>query len=195
MPEYLTIYYRYNSAENKPGDVCDADPYAEAILYQWETEDGFWKAELVMCPYAFEPPSPESLQSVLDSKCESIKDRATYDMTAPGGAILHELLHWKEVTEGQGGFYVGDWNELPLFAPDPKASPVHGYGAWSASELNRVNGKGRENADSYSWYALEAFFTKNCKKEFSAPREEDFDPNRHPAGGDDRGEPEANGSE
>ena len=54
---------------------------------------------------------------------------------------------------------------------------------------------GRENADNYVWFALEAFFSRFClvgfgdKEPFDPPRASDWNNEHVPEGGDDMGAP------
>ena len=77
-------------------------------------------------------------------------------MEAPAAAVLHELMHYNEITERYGRQHISDWKNDPH---DANEYPLGGYGAFQASELSRVHpGKGSLNADSYVYLALESFF-------------------------------------
>ena len=161
MADHLQVKWRYSGAA-AAGQGCDDDPDMTSYLIQSQrtTANDPWEADLVVCPAAFNEPSPPSLTSVINADCQSLKDRATLDMEAPAAAILHELMHWNEVTERFGRQHIGDWNSNPHNA---NAYPLGGYGAFQASELNRVHpDSGSLNADNYVYFALESFFVQRC---------------------------------
>ena len=180
----LNVRWRYGSGQ-KPGQGCDSDPNMSSFLMQAYIEnDEAWYADLVICEVATEPPVPQSLARVIGSNCESLKDRATLDMEVPGAAILHELLHWNEVTQQRGLEHIGDWNDKEK---DPNANPQAGYGAFDAKEVNRLNpGKGHLNADNFVYFSLESYYIAKCptvkegegnkkKRSFDDPVKEDWE--------------------
>jgi hypothetical protein len=87
-------------------------------------------------------------------------------MLPTGGVALHEFLHWEYLTSGalglndqRGPQSIRDWN----YPPEPNVSPPDRYSPNSCALLRaRGDWVPLLNADSYVWYALEAFWRKAC---------------------------------
>ena len=98
--------------------------------------------------------------------CCMLDDWSSNVMLPTGGVVLHEFLHWEYLTSGALGLNdqrepqsIRDWN----YPPEPNVSPPDGYGPNNCALL-RARGDSAPllNADSYVWYALEAFWRKAC---------------------------------
>ena len=113
---------------------CDDVPGQVALSSQ-DADTG--RAAILLCPLAFQPPFPESLDSILDNHCNTIGDNADVDMDVPGGTIIHELLHWgiMSVALGEDYWYpddgwILDWNDRQNPSFDPKQNPPNDYGPY-----------------------------------------------------------------
>ena len=78
-------------------------------------------------------------------------------METLGSILLHEYTHWRK-----------------LVAPPLKTNTIDTkYGIFDVRGMDKS--KATLNADSYSWYATENFFTGICAKSFQDPLEDDDD--------------------
>lgn len=136
MATSLDVRYRYGVdkyGDFDPADHCAANPDWDAWLDDklW-TANGPWKAYLTVCPRMFSVRYP-SLMHVLKDRCSDIKGRATPEMEVPAATIMHELLHWNQISTRAGLPYIGDFNtDDPGDPVNPNEYPATGYGAYRA---------------------------------------------------------------
>ncbi len=123
----------------------------------WDESDSR-KVYTVMCPLAF-----HLYQASLGSlTCNDLRDKAGKYMMCPGSMLLHELMHWKRLTMAHAGIEIDDWNRLK----DSDVNPPDGYGPRNAETLQRLGKDPVLNADSYTWFALEAYWSEKCGRIF-----------------------------
>ncbi|KAL8686620.1 MAG: hypothetical protein Q9224_005390 [Gallowayella concinna] len=129
------------------------------------------KPYIVLCPNAFKKKAIGSLKGAEDPEtnrfhaaryilCETLEangGRVSYRMNALGATLFHEYTHYDKLIE-------------PIFsAPIIDMPDSKGYGP-----LNVYNNLDRDlaklNADSYTYYALQVFWTEECHQDFLPPR-------------------------
>jgi hypothetical protein len=69
-----------------------------------------------------------------------------------GQTMFHELIHWNFIGKAVVGQPIPNFT-LP---PDSGELPLNGYDPYNAMQVNKLHRRGHLNADSYSWYAMEA---------------------------------------
>ncbi|KAI4273058.1 MAG: hypothetical protein L6R38_006447 [Xanthoria sp. 2 TBL-2021] len=157
-------------AEKEP---CTKDTLA--YLYPPKEE----KASITLCPTFFKKKAFTMVKGAPDPdnnpthyvRCEELQanGHVSYLMETMGATLLHEYTHFDKLT-------------YPIYSKSIVDTILRGeevaYGAWAV--YNQLNKKllARINADSYTYYALEVFWTEVCNTNFLAPREniDDADP-------------------
>ncbi|KAL8953336.1 MAG: hypothetical protein Q9222_000798 [Ikaeria aurantiellina] len=127
---------------------------------------------IVLCPRAFRKKAFTTLMGAPDPKndperylrCDELtaNGHVSYLMNSLGATLLHEYMHY-------------DMLMLPVYNKPIIDQQLNedqwAYGPWTVyNNLNKAL-LVRLNADSYTYYALETFFTHVCGTRFAAPRE------------------------
>ncbi|KAL8712688.1 MAG: hypothetical protein Q9220_003220 [cf. Caloplaca sp. 1 TL-2023] len=149
-----------------PSNDCDDD----TLAFMDDDEPNF--PFIVLCPSAFTQKAFTMLKGAPDPKndvnryvrCDEIvaNGHVSYLMNSLGATLLHEYTHYDKLMQ-------------PVYGKsilDQKLNDNQGaYGPWAVyNNLNKAL-LARVNADSYTYYALEVFFTHFCGTAFAAPRE------------------------
>jgi hypothetical protein len=160
--------------------MCSQDDPPNAYFGESDGDRAAW---MVICAKTF-----QAQKDLSHLTCEELPDVATAAMDVPGATVLHEFLHWHEMTANIGTLEIVDYNidDLGINLVDPKAWPQTGYGPENAQALNEVfqrwdpSDMSEEhlirapwlNADNYVYFCLEAYWEAKCPgKHFGdAPR-------------------------
>ena len=118
------------------------------------------KPFMILCPATFKF---GGLQDVKDAPakvtCQTVADgvdRATWRMHMLGQTILHEYTHWST-------FYK-DVMAPHVSIGDENAQGKSVYGPYQTQQLALASqAQPFQVADSYAWFASEAWFTQQCK--------------------------------
>ncbi|KAL8678018.1 MAG: hypothetical protein Q9186_005587 [Xanthomendoza sp. 1 TL-2023] len=126
---------------------------------------------IVLCPNAFnkkaisslkgaESPDENRFHAAQYVRCETLEangGRVSYRMNCLGATLLHEYMHFDKMME-------------PIFATPIIDQPDEiGYGPYKVYD-NLDRDLARLNADSYTYYALQVFWTEACHQDFLPPR-------------------------
>ncbi|KAL9636799.1 MAG: hypothetical protein Q9204_002118 [Flavoplaca sp. TL-2023a] len=161
-------------------NLCSGRTLAYLNHYDDDDDDDTGaKAYIVLCPPAFNKKGGVTViigaENPADAKfyiqCETLRanDHVSYLMNSLGATLLHEYLHYDTMIEPVFGKKIIDEDDS------------NGYGAvnvYTGGTLDRS--KAITNADSYTYFALEAIWTVHCPVggAFGAPRAgiDDADP-------------------
>ena len=175
----LRVLYGSQPSSGMNRDDCVTDNSA-AIFYNWVTDRQ--GPLMLICPGAF----IHHARGLLAFRCNEIAQVITPEIALSlGTVILHELSHWNvlslkampalnlRIIDYGYGFY-GE-----RIAND--GNPTDGYGAYNAMQLNRnrnpdvqSNKQPTKNADSWMFFALEAYWSRKCGIQFQDPANPDF---------------------
>ncbi|KAF2155497.1 zincin [Myriangium duriaei CBS 260.36] len=125
---------------------CDRSTYA----YLTHAEPGRPET-ITICPLAWKQPDHKNLG------CSKVGDKTSSKMDSLAGTLLHELFHSEFVGNPTLGQRITD----------------HAYGHRDVRHLGQNDpGKARVNSDSYTWYALETYWSNRCKRDFSSGKKD-----------------------
>lgn len=101
--------------------------------------------------------------------CNNLKVGASDTMDSMCAVILHEWLHWDNLSAPIAG-PIRDWNcNRPMVV-----IPPNGYGPYNAHVLKLSGRVPTANVENYVWFGVEAFLqNKSFGKIFADPRLED----------------------
>lgn len=94
-------------------------------------------------------------------KCNLLGDHVSGRMFSLDAMLLHEWTHWDALQLCNYSTHIGDSAFGPVDA--------------QLANLQKSGQDPTRNADSYKWFALEAFYTHRCAKSFLPPRSEELD--------------------
>jgi hypothetical protein len=135
--------------------------------------DGVPGTIIAICPYAA---STAQHTRMLNSwTCEALPQTPMIEFEVLSHLLLHEFTHWNVMTDKGSWHPIVDYGYLQGVPIEVEGEPKSGYGAWNTQELNRNfdedERRPSQNADSYAWFCVEAFFWLNCQYAFpDAPR-------------------------
>ena len=121
---------------------------------------------LIVCPAALEHGSFATISNIPGAPgkltCDSVSDggidRTTWRMTTVGQTLFHEYAHWKD-------FYTGVLRDNEGIEDVDQSGDEVVYGVYEVQQLRLDDGaQSVLVADSYAWFATEAFWTRKCKK-------------------------------
>ena len=159
------IWWRYGSeSKQKMGRNSCQDRFK---TYGYTLTSGWDPRSLitVLCPVTFYAYTP-ALEFL---SCDQLDNFVSLKMMVPGSMLLHELMHWARLTLAHAELTVVDWNA----AKDPNVNPPSGYGPYHAELLQKQKKDPVINADSYVWFALEAYWSEKCGRTFESQLEDD----------------------
>ena len=168
---YLEVFWR-----NQP-EWMDYDPFSgddhpgQNALTSQDPDTG--RAAILLCPLAFQPPFPESLDSILDNHCNTIGDNADVDMDVPGGTFLHERESLCEIEPLLNAFSQDSGD-----SPRPAHVPCSGVSLQTTSQIvlhwgimSDAHGEDYFNPDD-GWVL-----------DWNDPQNPSFDPKQNPPNG------------
>jgi hypothetical protein len=138
--------------EDEDGDLaCDGDTMAE--LRDWKTSS----PKLVVCAGAGfgHGGIGKGYTDVETVRCERFDDRVSWKMETLGSILLHEYTHFYNL----------------VVPPLKKETDDVAYGPYDSRNMDKS--QATNNADSYSWFAVENLWTVICNKEYGDPTPED----------------------
>ena len=106
-----------------------------------------------------------------DKSCNFLSDHVDDTFLTLGGDLIHEYVHWAALVRSAlklkhpEPLYIGDW-----LGPDP----ADGYGPYNVLKVREKHDP-LDNADSFRWFATEAYFHQTCRP--SGPQ---YGPGREP---------------
>ncbi|KAI4271154.1 MAG: hypothetical protein LQ337_006209 [Flavoplaca oasis] len=153
------------TTQEEPDEECDVDTLA--YLYPPSGE----QARITLCPNFFKKKAFTMVKGAPNPdddpdhyvRCEELRadGHVSYHMETMGAVLLHEYTHFNRITKS-----IFSKRILDQESSDGKLA----YGAYRVyNELNK-NLLSRVNADSYTYYAMELFWTEFCNFQFLAPR-------------------------
>ncbi|KAI9149907.1 hypothetical protein HJFPF1_09653 [Paramyrothecium foliicola] len=146
--------YNFFPAMGK-GDPCAEGSAAYTSNWVDEKENPLGFSRTHFCPPAYEqPPKYE------DMKCTDLGDTVSDKMDFLGATVMHEWIHNDDIGTEVIGERIIDVDGLK------------GYGPANVRRMLSDNPeKVKLNADSYTWLAIEVFWTKLCLKDdrYKAP--------------------------
>ena len=106
-------------------------------------------------------------------------------MNALGATILHEIMHYNEVSKA--AYDTSDPNIADLENMDPSKDDNYQKGAlvWDVTDTNPADARDLtlskplqsiKNAENYVWVALESYWTATCAAELQAQQQTRFEP-------------------
>ncbi|KAI9170577.1 hypothetical protein HJFPF1_00045 [Paramyrothecium foliicola] len=139
-------------------DICAEGDAAYTV--NWVDEEGNFEG---YSRTHFCAPAYEQVQKYEDIKCNDLGDAVGDKMDFLGATVLHEWLHNDNIGKEATGEHIVD---------------VDGRNGYGPANTRRILSDSPEqaklNADSYTWLALEVFWTKLCLKDdrYEAPGDE-----------------------
>ncbi|KAL9095585.1 MAG: hypothetical protein Q9165_002017 [Trypethelium subeluteriae] len=135
------------------GECANND--TEAKIYDWPANEPY----IVVCnPGGFGNGGiTKGYGTVKAVICEDLGPRVSDNMKTLGTILLHEYTHWRKL----------------VAPPLSKATVDYAYGPDALRRLPKENAT--LNADSYSWFATENFWTAICQTDYQDPLPSDDD--------------------
>lgn len=142
--------------DHKLQQHCEGDHVAATLQPEWDISLG--RTQIFLCPLLFNlgtiggGPGRE-WSGAATRKCDNIGNRVSNYMHTLGSAMLHEYTH----------------------APDLVVPPLedetddHVYSFYNTRNLKNKEEMAKENADSFSLFAIELTWMVLCNREFAAP--------------------------
>ncbi|KAL9585729.1 MAG: hypothetical protein Q9212_001348 [Teloschistes hypoglaucus] len=156
------------------GHGCEIDTIAYTFSYQLDMP------RIVICPLGFRKRAYTTIRGGRANyeddtdhyvRCQEIRaiGRVSVHMETLGSGLLHEYMHFKRLLFDIYGKSIDD-----QITRDGRVA----YGPTAVFHNFNKNLLSRINADSYSFYALQVFWTEVCQFSFAAPQypEDDEDP-------------------
>ncbi|KAI4195837.1 MAG: hypothetical protein LQ350_006951 [Teloschistes chrysophthalmus] len=156
------------------GHGCEVDTVAYMFSYQLDSP------RIVICPLGFRKRAYTRIRGGGSNyeddpdqyvRCQELRaiGRVTVHMETLGSGLLHEYMHFEHLLFDIFGKSIND-----QITRDGRVAygPTAVYNNLNKNLLSRIN------ADSYSFYALQVFWTEVCQFSFAAPQypEDDEDP-------------------
>ena len=135
-------------------NACDGNTASGGISAFFSgPENG--QAQIVLCPSMFlEWHTPCAADAIL---CENMGSYANGGWDSIASVMLHEFAHWAGAMDSSVGFYASDWKGDSETSP-----PADGYGSYNAMKVNVMGRGGSRNAENYSKFAQEAYYSARC---------------------------------
>ncbi|KAJ5895033.1 hypothetical protein N7495_006724 [Penicillium taxi] len=132
-------------------DITEEEREDEGVLLNYKSMN----AIMVLFPYAFEKGGiDKGYTGVAAVTCQTIGNQLSESMETTGSVILHEFMHWHYLT-------------VPPLSTEADDLD-NGYGPYNV-RYTVPRDQAIKNADSFTWFAIETFWTKHCSHEFEDP--------------------------
>lgn len=99
--------------------------------------------KMIVCPAGFRQ------TPLLSISCDTLGEDVSDAMESLGASILHEYTHYTK-----------------LISPPLAGSSTDDQYGWYNSQAFAPYAESLQNADSYAWFAIEAYFTIKCHRNF-----------------------------
>ena len=146
----MTIFHGPNQESDE--DQCTGKPNQLGYFTLW-LDDPDGDVDLVICPRAMALPNTQ------DKHCSGLSDHVDYTFLTLGSVMLHEYTHWPNLLRNALRLKNPPVERIWDFkGPDPK----NGYGPYNVLQV-REKDDPTANADSFSWFATEAYWHQTCR--------------------------------
>ncbi|KAJ5894196.1 hypothetical protein N7495_005887 [Penicillium taxi] len=136
---------------DKKGKMGCYDPTIYAVTRRYTTST----PKMIICDSGFAFGGiDKSYTDVSAVTCSTIGSIVSKKMDFLGATILHEYTHWRSLV-------------VPPLSEETDDLDG-GYGPWEAQETVPKS-EALKNADNFTWFAIELFWTVHCGREFAAP--------------------------
>ncbi len=145
-------------------DDCKDKPWMLGYLLQKpDFPDEY--VHLIVCTRTMQLPL------ISEMSCDKLSDHIDKTFDTLAATLMHEYVHWSALMKRALDTKDPPQRKIHDFEAPKGSDPENGYGAYNAMRIREKHDP-TDNADNYAWFALEAFWTRECapQESYGPPR-------------------------